>query len=312
MRRALWSQPEELQRILAAVDPVEEVAGRIRGRDVLLVGIGTSWHAAQHGAWLLRAAGVKASASHAADLVPYDVPMDPAVAVIVLSHTAKTGYSAEILTRAREAGAVTVLISAIGAGGDLETVTPEESYAYTSSHTGALMRLAQLARSLGADLEKLEAVPDAVGSALEAPAPLAEPPDRLVEIMGAGPNGWTAQEAALKIREASYVAAEGLSAEQFFHGPSVALDGRDSLIVLDGGGPMDARVDSIASAVTVGGARVIRFTQRDLGEALSVFPLTVLVQRVAVEFAEAHGTNPDRFRYDQDPARERAFESLGF
>jgi hypothetical protein len=31
-----------------------------------------------------------------------------------------------------------------------------------------------------------------------------------------------------------------------------------------------------------------------------------------VRVAEASGTNPDRFRYDEDPGRERAFESIGF
>jgi glucosamine--fructose-6-phosphate aminotransferase (isomerizing) len=261
---------------------------------------------------LLRAAGVLANAAHAADLAPYGQRIDPSQAVVLLSHTAKTGYSMEMLTRAREAGAPTVLISGIGAGGDLETVAMETSYAYTASHTGALMRLAQLATLLGADLGPLTAVPDAIGRVLENPRPLAELPERLVEIIGAGANAWTAQEAALKIREASYVAAEGLSAEQFFHGPSVALDERDLLLVLDGGGPMAARTDAISSAVAVGGARVIRFADRDLGEVLSIFPLTALVQRVALEFAEAREVSPDRFRYDEDPRREQAFESLGF
>jgi glucosamine--fructose-6-phosphate aminotransferase (isomerizing) len=59
-----------------------------------------------------------------------------------------------------------------------------------------------------------------VAAVLDLPAPLIEVPDRLVELIGAGPNGWTAREGALKIREASYVTAEGLSAEQFFHGPA--------------------------------------------------------------------------------------------
>ena len=116
----------------------------------------------------------------------------------------------------------------------------------------------------------------------------------------------------MKIREASYVAAEGLSAEQFFHGPSVALDGRDALVVLDGGGPMRTRTEGIAAAAEVGGASVVRVSETGLGEALSIFPLTVCVQRIALEFSERRGTNPDRFRYDEDAARERAFESLGF
>jgi glutamine---fructose-6-phosphate transaminase (isomerizing) len=147
---------------------------------------------------------------------------------------------------------------------------------------------------------------------LDLPAPLIEVPERLVELIGAGPNGWTAQEGALKIREASYVAAEGLSAEQFLHGPSVALDQQDTLVVLDGGGPMAKRTESIAAAVGVTGAKVARFPQRELGEPLSVFPLTVIVQRIALELSEARGVSPDRFRYEQDKRRETAFEAIGF
>ena len=94
----------------------------------------------------------------------------------------------------------------------------ETSYAYTASHTGALMRLAQMAEALGAALGPLAAVPAAVARVLDAPAANVDPPERLLELIGAGPNAWTAQEGALKIREASYVATEGLSAEQFLHG----------------------------------------------------------------------------------------------
>jgi glucosamine--fructose-6-phosphate aminotransferase (isomerizing) len=130
--------------------------------------------------------------------------------------------------------------------------------------------------------------------------------------MGAGPNAWTAQEGALKVREASYVATEGLSSEQFLHGPSVALDARDTLVALDGGGPGAARTEAIAAAMEVIGARVVRIAERDLGEPLSVFALTVWVQRIALELAEARGVSPDRFRYEEDPRREQAIASLGF
>jgi glucosamine--fructose-6-phosphate aminotransferase (isomerizing) len=314
MRTTLESQPAELRRVLADPQPARAAAERLRGRDVLLVGIGTSWHAAQHGAWLLGATGVRAVVAHAADLAPYDVPVDPAGGVIVLSHTGHTGYSMDMLARARAAGAATVHVSAIGAGGDLETVAPEKSYAYTASHTAALARLAQIATALGAELGDLGAIPDAVARVIERADPLLpEPPQRLVELIGAGPNAWTAAEGALKIREASYVAAEGLSSEQFFHGPSVALDARDALVVLDGGGPMASRTDKIAAAVEVTGARVVRFAaDPQLGEPLSIFPLTAVVQRIALELAEHQGVSPDRFRYEEDPRREAAFEGVGF
>ena len=141
MRAAIWAQPAELRRLLADPEPARAAAGKLRGRRVRLVGIGTSWHAAKHGAWLLAEAGVDARAEHAADLAPYGRGFADGEAVIVLSHTGSTGYSAEMLRRARETGGPAAGISAIGAGGDVETVEPERSYAYTASHMAALLRL---------------------------------------------------------------------------------------------------------------------------------------------------------------------------
>ena len=161
MRTTMQTQPDELRRLLADRDPAQAAAQRMAGRRTWLVGIGTSWHAAHHGAWLLGAAGLDAFALHAADVAPYAWPFDAADAVIVLSHTGQTGYTAQVREAAREAGATVVHVTGIGKGGDLETVAPETSYAYTASHTGALMRLAQIAVALGADLGELTAVPDA-------------------------------------------------------------------------------------------------------------------------------------------------------
>jgi glucosamine--fructose-6-phosphate aminotransferase (isomerizing) len=312
MRTTMDTQPAELRRLLSDGDPARAAAERIAGRRTWLVGIGTSWHAAHHGAWLLGEAGVDARAVHAADTAQYGHRFDSADAVLVLSHTGHTGYTKQTMDAARRVGAAVVHVTGAGVGGDLETVTPETSYAYTASHTGALLRLAQLAEAQGARLGDLAAVPDAVARVLAAPGPVIEPPQRLVELIGAGPNAWTAQEGALKIRESAYVATEGLSSEQFLHGPSVALDQQDTLVVLDGGGPGAERTQAIAGATEVTGARVVRITEHELGEPLSVFPLTVWVQRIAVELAEARGVSPDRFRYEEDPRREEAIESLGF
>jgi glucosamine--fructose-6-phosphate aminotransferase (isomerizing) len=97
MREAMWTQPDELARLLADAGPAEAAAARLAGRRLLLIGIGTSWHAAHHGAWMLRAAGVPAEALHAADVAPYERPIDAAEGVIVLSHTGGTGYSMQML-----------------------------------------------------------------------------------------------------------------------------------------------------------------------------------------------------------------------
>ena len=101
MRETMQSQPEQLERLLADPGPAESAASQLAGRRLLLIGIGTSWHAAHHGAWMLRSAGVEAEAAHAADVAPYGRPIDAGDGVIVLSHTGGTGYSMEMLERAR-------------------------------------------------------------------------------------------------------------------------------------------------------------------------------------------------------------------
>ena len=201
-----------------------------------------------------------------------------------------------MLGDARERGVPTVAIGGVGAPGvDLETVEIERSETYTASHLGALLRLAQLAEALGATLGERRRVPDAVADALASPRDPIAPPGRLLEFVGAGTNAWTAAEGALKTREASYVATEGMAVEQYVHGPSVAVGPLDQLVVLDGGGPWRSRLDEAAEATADAGAVVHRVDELALGEPLSIFPLTARVQRIALELAEALGTNPDTF-----------------
>ena len=102
MRTTMQTQPDELRRLAADPDPARAAAERIAGKRTWLVGIGTSWHAAHHGAWLLGAAGLDARAAHAADVAPYPPRFEAADAVIVLSHTGQTGYTAQARDAARD------------------------------------------------------------------------------------------------------------------------------------------------------------------------------------------------------------------
>jgi glucosamine--fructose-6-phosphate aminotransferase (isomerizing) len=244
------------------------------------------------------------------DAAQYGLPVGEQDAVLVMSHRNTKRFSTEVLERERGDGAVPVVV--IGGRGspgvDLETVEPERSAAFTASHLGALLRLAQLAAALGASLDGLDDVPEAVEAALARELGV-EPPPRLLELTGAGPNQWTAAEGALKIRETSRIATEGLSVEQFFHGPSVAVDERDALVCLDGGGAGQERLLAVARAAEQCGTRVHVLSETALPEPLSIFPLTVLVQRIALELAEQVGTDPDAFGYDV-PGRKEAWTAL--
>jgi glucosamine--fructose-6-phosphate aminotransferase (isomerizing) len=310
MQETIASQPEELRRLLADDAAIGPAAERLRGRRILLVGTGTSWHAANIGAWFLRAAGAEAWAVQAMDAALAGPRPAADDALVLLSHRGTKRYTSDVVERARADGAAVVAISARGVpGADIETVDPERSAAFTASHLGALMRLAQLTVALGADLGPLAAVPDAVAGIVEGPPIGVEPPARSLEFIGAGPNQWTAAEGALKIRETAYVAASGLAVEQYLHGPSVAPGPGDALVALNGGGPGEERLLAVARSAESCGVTVRLIEAKAGGELLSVFPLTAAVQRIALEAAETRGTNPDSFGRDV-PARAHALDGI--
>ena len=311
MRETMWRQPDDLRRVLSDPAPAQRAAERIAGRRVLLCGTGTSWHAACHGAALLRLAGLEAWAVQADESVLHGPAAAADDALVLLSHRGTKHYTGEALARARAAGASTVQISSIGApGADIETCEPERSSAFTSSHLCAVARLCQIASALGAKLGALGDLPDAVAAELDDPALDVPPPARLLQYVGSGGNAWTAAEGALKVRETAYVASAGYSMEYLLHGPSVAVGERDALVALDGGGPAAERLAVVADACEGHGARVHRFRRDALGEPLSIFPLTAIVQRIALEAAERTGSDPDTFGKDL-PGRAQVWAKIG-
>ena len=310
MRETMASQPNELRRMLGDASGVADAAERLRGRRLLLVGTGTSWHAANVGAWFLRAGGVDALAVQAMDAALHGPRPTKEDGLILLSHRGTKQFTSQVLERARATGSAVAVISGRGApGAEIETVAPERSAAYTASHTGAMLRLAQLAAALGADLGPLDAIPGAVAAVVEGPPVGVEPPSRSLEFIGAGPNQWTAAEGALKVRETAYVAAAGLSVEQYMHGPSVAVGPFDTLVCLNGGGPGEERLLAVARSAESCGVTVRVIGAEAPTELLSVFPLTAVVQMIAVETAERLGTNPDSFGRDI-PARAHAMDGI--
>jgi glucosamine--fructose-6-phosphate aminotransferase (isomerizing) len=286
------AEPAELARLIGDPDPVDDVAERIRGRRIFVIGTGTSFHAANQGAYLLRLAGVDAVAVAAADAVLWGPAPQPGDALVVLSHRGTKRYTSQALREGLERGVITTSVGGVGSGAEVETVEQERAGTYTVSHLAALVRLGQLARALGAELD-LEVVPDAVAAVLADESLGVQPPARGLDFVGAGPNQWTAAEGALKVREAAHVYASSYSVEQLLHGSGWALDGRDALVCLDGGGPGSERLTEVSAAAERRGARVHRFAATGRGEPLSIFPLTTIVQRLALDFALQLGTDPD-------------------
>src|SRR5918997_1338212 len=158
MYRTMRRQPEDLRRLLAeGWEPAGQAAELLAGAGrVFVVGIGTSYHAALVGEWLLRAAGSDAHAVNSFDFARYpeSFPLRPDDAVVVMAHSGVKRFSADAMARANAAGATVLSVGSLtaehpGSQLVLRTVEREQSAAFTASHLAAMTVLAQVATELG-------------------------------------------------------------------------------------------------------------------------------------------------------------------
>jgi glucosamine--fructose-6-phosphate aminotransferase (isomerizing) len=169
--------------------------------------------------------------------------------------------------------------------GVVYTVPQERSPVHTASHTGAMIRLAQLAVALGSPPWKAEVarVPDAIRSALGLRAPIKQALARLqlgrvVHFVGGGPAYATALEGALKLREAAYVSTEGHELESIFHGPLISVRAEDSVVMVAQPGASLERTGELAAALHEIGA-----TTFAVGPAAASVTATVQVETPAID-----------------------------
>jgi glutamine---fructose-6-phosphate transaminase (isomerizing) len=188
---------------------------------------------------------------------------------------------------------------------------PEASVPATKTFTAELAAFALLAEALGGagfGDEDWSAVPAAVAGALDDPAPAERAAAGMADAAGVvcvarGYLLCIALEAALKLREAARVRAEGWSAADFRHGP-VTLAGPDlPLLAVSAPGPAAADVDELAERLGRAGAPVTRIAARadaelpyapGLPEPLATIPAAVRAQQLALALARRRGVDPDR------------------
>ncbi|HVC31080.1 MAG TPA: SIS domain-containing protein [Steroidobacteraceae bacterium] len=327
------SQPEAIERLLAeGLDQSAPALQRLaEAQRVWLIGIGTSYHAAAVGSYILRQAGAEAHAVHSFDFVHYPPALRASDALIVFSHRGTKRFSIEGLAAARRDGMPVVAITGEGsklpdADLTLRTVPQERSAAHSISYTTALVRLTQLAterarrNGVATPLaEALASIPERMRAALRLDERIRELAERvnsarMVHLTGGGPNAQTATEGALKLKEASYVLAEGMAIEQFIHGPIVAVDAVDLGLLVNAPGPSAPRIAQLAAALRGFGTPVISVGSLPddvdpvhhlalplggLPEALTPLVTVVPLQRLALHLGLARGVNPDSYRRDQ-------------
>ena len=279
--RSIHEQPQAIRGLLTDWDGPEQAAQCLSksaktGR-VFVAGIGTSFHAATVGEYLLRMAGVDAWAVRSFDFVHYPRPLRPDDGVIVISHRGSKIHGNLAVERALKAGVPTVGITGKqskmqGPNVIIETVGQEVSSAHTISYTGTLTRLAQIAIRLAIlngrneQAQRIEQgitrVPALIEDmltreeAVQQIAQEAAAQQRRLYFVGAGPNAYTGPEGALKAKEASYVTAEGFELEQAIHGPQVAFEPEDVLIPVSVPGGAQERMADFLRILHEIGSRV--------------------------------------------------------
>lgn len=344
MYRTMQRQPADLRRLLATGwELARQAAERLAAAErIVVTGIGTSYHAALVGEWLLRAAGSDARAVMSSDvaLYPESVGIRPGDAVVVMAHTGVKRFSGEAMAAAAAAGVPVVSVGSLtaehpGSALVLRTVEREKSAAFTASHVAAMAVLAQVAIELGERRgaagvrglrDALGRLPDQVAEALAREGevlPVArEALGRRIYAAGAGPNAATALEAVIKAREAAQAWIDALPLEQFLHGPIVVVNAGDVAVLVNVAGPAAPRVAEIAAVLAAIGARLwlvgepaatvpqaTVFRLPAVPEVLSPLLAVVPMQILAYHLAALGGIDPDRFRRD-DPTYAAAFGLL--
>lgn len=320
--KEIHDQATVIGRLLDRQNDVMPLADAVRrSRHVVLTGCGSALFAASLGAeWLRRASDAWVDVIPASEMDDAVRHMGPDTLVIAMTQSGETADVVDALHVARRWGAATATIintesSTVAAM--VETVVPilagvERSVLATKSFLAMAVRLLQLAETLRGGLD---AAQQAVSSALPvirgvlADQRVSELVARVADqehilTLGKGMGRAVAQEAALKIKEGSYVHAEAYLTGELKHGPlALVSDGTPVMLFATTGVELaSARIAS--REVMSRGGWTIGIGEFDEAECSAVMripqmsvatPLIQIVfaQRFAYELAVARSVDPD-------------------
>jgi glucosamine--fructose-6-phosphate aminotransferase (isomerizing) len=348
MLKEIHEQPESLRQCIAGrvshgrirldeIAGLEEAIGE--ATRIELVACGSAFYAALVGAAALEAwTGLPARATVGSEFRYSPPPLDGKTLVIAVTQSGETADTIAPTRHAREQGCPIVAVtntvgSAITREADAVVflqagpeIAVAASKTFTTQVTTLVILAAAIARIRGALDETAEAglaealheLPAAAQATLDAVAPSA--PDiarRYVNMkgfmfVGRGTSMPTALEGALKLKEVSYVHAEGYAAGELKHGPISLLDAEYPLVAVATrsatydklisnvmeGRARDARVIAVA---TEGDDQIARIaddvwfvpdTHEVLAPVIGIIPLQLFAYHVAV----ARGTDVDQPR----------------
>ena len=255
---------------------------------VTIVACGTSFYAGMVAKyWFEQFARVPVDIDVASEFRYRQPVLDPGGLALFISQSGETADTLAALRHARSEGqriavVVNVPTSSMAREADLLLPThagPEIGVASTKAFTCQLAVLAALAANLacakgriGRDEEKdivahLQEAPAALNAALGHDDEIAAmahliAPAHDVLYLGRGPDFPMALEGALKLKEISYIHAEGYAAGEMKHGPIALIDDGVPVIVIAPSGPLFEKTVSNMQEVRARGGRIVLISDR--------------------------------------------------
>jgi len=292
MEKEIHEQPDSVQHTLSAY--LDLVQGRARSQDIdfakvdriQIVACGTAFYAGQIGRYAFeRIAGLPCDVEIASEFRYRDPAVSPATLAVAVSQSGETADTLASLTWCKAQGLKTAAVvnvhsSSMAREADILWPThagPEIGVASTKAFTAQVAALLALAVAAGVARGRIDPAREAelVKALFEAPRLIAEALNMDADIrrevqdlakaddvlfLGRGAMFPLAMEGALKLKEISYIHAEGYAAGELKHGPIALIDEETPTVAL---APLDDVFEKTASnlqEVSARGGPVIMIT----------------------------------------------------
>ncbi len=314
---------------LVKLGGIEEYLNRIvKAKRIVIIACGTSWHAGLVGEYLFEdLARLQVEVEYASEFRYRNPIITEDDVVLAISQSGETADTYAALELAKKKGALALgIVNSVGSSiarlthaGSYIHAGPEIGVASTKAFTGQVtlitmmaIYLAHLRGTISESnyyrlLNELKRIPEKVAMVLENDSKIEYIAGEIKDsdhalFLGRGYNFPVALEGALKLKEISYIHAEGYPAAEMKHGPIALIDEKMPVIViatnlssykkvLSNIQEVKARKGIVIAVVTEGDKKIseiadytieIPFTEDHLTPLLSVIPLQLLSYYVAV------------------------------
>ena len=327
---------DEQQILLSGLEEYKEVFEK--ANRIIIVACGTSWHAGLVGEYLFEdAARIPVEVEYASEFRYRNPVIYTDDVVIAISQSGETADTLAAIKLAKEAGAFVfgicnVVGSSIARAADTGAYThagPEIGVASTKAFTTQItllmlicLRLGQIRGSLtpeefGRVAEELEKLPKSIETVLQSEKAIQKIAKSYHEAsnflyLGRGYNFPVALEGALKLKEISYIHAEGYPAAEMKHGPIALIDKNMPVVVIATNKghyekvvsniqEIKSREGKIIAVVTKGDKSVKALADHvieipEVTESLTPILASVPLQLLAYHIAVMRGCNVDQPR----------------